>query len=166
MLNTSIHDNDAETLINTFEGIGTLQEIYLSDNPELRYALANLIGALRTQADVETYNPTPGIHKRVDLEFLMVVKFEEWEAERAEDGCGRSADKALEDCLDNAGLLSHCFCTGNGAASTTASFLAAVEENPTKTYEIKLCTYTDKELETLSLEDMANALLLEQLERG
>jgi hypothetical protein len=39
----------------------------------LRYALANLIGALRTQADAETYNPSPGIHKRVNLDFLMGV---------------------------------------------------------------------------------------------
>jgi hypothetical protein len=166
MLNITIHDNDAEALINAFEGINTRQEIDLSHEPMLRYALANLIGALRTQADAETYNPSPGIHKRVNLEFLMIDKFNEWEAERAADGCGKTADTVLEDYLDNAGLLSHCFGTGNGAASTIVSFLAAFEHTPIATYELQLCTFTDEELEALSLADMAHALVLWQLERG
>ncbi len=160
MPNITIHDNDAEALINAFEGINARQKIDLSDDPMLRYALANLIGALRTQAEVETYKPSPGIHKRVKLEHLMINKFNEWEAERAEDGWGKSADTVLEYYLDNAGLLSHCFVTGNGAASTIVSFLATLEDGPMATYEVELCTYTDEELAALTLEDMAHSLCL------
>lgn len=158
MPNITIHDNDAEALINAFKGINARQEIDLSDDPMLRYALANLIGALRTQADAETYNPSPGIHKRVKLEHLMINKFNEWQAGQGEDGCGESADTMLAHYLDSAGLLSHCFVTGNGAASTIASFLATFEDGQMATYELELCTYTDEELKTLSLEDMAHSL--------
>ncbi len=161
MLNIQVHDNDAEALIRALESVHTLSEIDLRDDPGLRYALANIVGLLRTQAAIETFIPFQGIHKRVVLKQLMVDKHKQWEAERVQDGCGKSAGAVLEYYLDIAGLLSHCFVTGNDAASTIASFLATFEGGVVATYELQLCTYTDEELEALSLEDMAHALILE-----
>ena len=161
MLNIQIHDNDAETLINAFESVYTLGEIDLSDDPALRFALANLIGLLRTQASIEKLSPSQGIHKRVILQRLMTDKFKEWEAEYKEGDRARSADNTLADLLDTAGLLSHCFVTGSGASSSIASFLAAFEEHPQAAYEAQLCSYTDEELEALSLADIAHSLILE-----
>lgn len=68
MATISILDDDVEPLVDGLADIHEMHELDLRDGPDLWYALANLVGALRDQKTATGTGAPVGVRNRIDLE--------------------------------------------------------------------------------------------------
>ncbi|MCZ4314630.1 hypothetical protein O4H66_14570 [Comamonadaceae bacterium G21597-S1] len=162
MATISIQDDDVDALVDGLADIHEMHELDLRDGPDLWYALANLVGALRDQKSATGTGALVGVRNRIDLEHLMVQKFRDWEKRRVDDDDGgQSADEVLEFQLANSGRSSDLFVGGGSASGSVTSFRYALDDSTAWTrYEVQLCASTKGEIADFTLGDIAHSLVL------
>lgn len=162
MLTASLNEQDVAVLIDCLSEIHEFAVIDQFEWRELRFALANIVGDIRSQTPSVSIRIGSQFRKRFDLDDLLTDKFKEWESERLIDNAEtRSANSILEFHLSNSGRSTDCFIGSSQASSSIMSFKYALgHPKAWEQYELQLCASPLNEVENLTLEDLVHSVVL------
>ena len=162
MQNLQLSPHDVAVISDQLGEIAELSALDLPDFPELHYALANLVGALRDTAIASEKRKQYWTGKRVDLVDLMARKIDEWEMSDSSLLLRRqSASALLKFHIENSGRSTTYFSPASTALGTAEAFKAALDDSRAWThYELHLCALSTDDVHSLTLGDLAHSVSL------
>jgi hypothetical protein len=161
MLRLTLDEADVQVLVNSFFHLDDLDDVNLRERPGLRYALANIVGDIRSQYAPSAVTPGPQrARRRVDLASLLADRFGQWNRMFERGEVSDSADDVINAALSRSGRPTWQF-EGEGD-SGDAVLLLAWEFDGSLGWdrcELRLCSRTDGELERMTFADLVMSLV-------
>lgn len=186
MINLKLDERDVVTFLHSFRYIGEMEEVDLKGDVSLRYAIANMVGDIRSQVSENIESSTDSaLRTRIDMRSLLIDLYKDWEADRDCDPDIKPAAQVIHDLLGkydmgtyydsttvSKGPVAAIDALEQALADKDAEFASdhvefMNEEDALETeleyswseYEITLCAYTDKEIDTLALDSLVETII-------
>jgi len=163
-----------------------MEEVDLSGDISLRYAIANMVGDIRSQVPeniASSMNST--LRTRIDMRSLLVDLYKDWEADRDCDPNIKPAAQVIHNLLSKYDIGTYYDSTAASKgpdaaidaleqalvdkdaefASDHIEFMNEEDARETEfgyswsEYEITLCAYKDKEIDTLALDSLVETII-------